>query len=157
MDATTFIAIAASCAPLVHASTAHAIATTESALNPYAIDVVAGQLQRQPRTLAEAVATASALRAAGRNFSLGLGQINVHNLHRLGLSLTDAFDPCKNLNGMQAVLRECHERAPSARETQRALQEALSCYYSGNFSTGFRHGYVHRVARNAQRIARAPP
>jgi type IV secretion system protein VirB1 len=144
----------------VHASTAHALVTVESAFNPWAIGVVGGALQRQPRHRAEAVATAEALQAAGRNFSVGLGQINVGNFSRLGLSLSTAFEPCNNLAAMQTVLTECFDRAQrmSARASadQAALHAALSCYYSGNFSTGIRHGYVGKVvaaARNPIRIS----
>jgi type IV secretion system protein VirB1 len=157
MDTTTFITLVAACAPLVHTSTALAIATTESSLNPHAIGVVGGRLERQPRNIREALSTAQALQAAGRNFSVGLAQINVHNLKRLDLTLEEAFNPCKNLGAMQAVLSECYGRAPAGPRAQQALREALSCYYSGNYTTGFRHGYVNRVAQNARRIARAPP
>jgi type IV secretion system protein VirB1 len=157
MDVTAFIALATVCAPLVNPGTAHAIASTESALNPYAIGVVAGRLEYQPRFASEALATAQSLRTQGRNFSVGLAQINVHNLDRLGLSLDDGFDSCKNLAAMQTVLRDCYERAESKNEPQFVLRRALSCYYSGNFTTGFRHGYVNRVVSNAQKTARAPP
>jgi type IV secretion system protein VirB1 len=159
MDASTFLALALACAPQVHADTAHALVTVESAFNPWAIGVVGGALQRQPRHRTEAIATAKALQAAGRNFSVGLGQINVGNFSRLGLSLSTAFEPCTNLAAMQAVLTECFERAQRevarASTDQKALRAALSCYYSGNFATGFRHGYVGKVvaaARNAIRI-----
>ena len=157
MDGATFMALATLCAPLVHPSTAHAIVSTESGFNPHAIGVVAGSLERQPRSVDEAVLTASALRSRGRNFSVGLAQINVHNLDRFGLTLADGFDACKNLGAMQTVLAECYERAGQKNASQAALRRALSCYYSGNFTTGFRHGYVSRVVRNAQQTARAPP
>ena len=157
MDGLTFIAMTTLCAPLVHPSTAQAIVSTESSFNPLAIGVVAGELQRQPRSIEEALATAQDLRARGRDFSVGLAQINVRNLDRFGMSMADGFDSCKNLAAMQAVLRDCYERAQSKEEPQSTLRRALSCYYSGNFSTGFRHGYVSRVVRNAQKTARAPP
>jgi type IV secretion system protein VirB1 len=157
MDPATFIALTTLCAPLVDPDTAQAIVSTESAFNPHAIGVVAGSLERQPRDLEEAIATAQALRAQGRNFSVGLAQINVHNLDRLGLSLADGFDSCKNLQAMQVVLAECFERAGTPNESQESLRRALSCYYSGNFTTGFRHGYVSRVVSNARKTARAPP
>jgi len=138
----------------VHADTVRALITVESAFNPWAIGVVGGTLRRQPRHRAEAIATAQALQAAGRNFSVGLGQINVKNFPRLGLSLTSAFDPCNNLRALQTVLSECFERAqrrqPLAVGEQALVHAALSCYYSGNFSTGFRHGYVGKVLSAAQ-------
>ena len=157
MDVTAFMALAAICAPLVHPSTARAIVSAESGFNPHAIGVVAGSLQRQPRGIHEALATAADLRSRGRNFSVGLAQINVHNLDRLGLSPADGFDACKNLGAMQTVLADCFERAGSGDAPQAVLRRALSCYYSGNFTTGFRHGYVSRVVSNAQKTTRAPP
>ncbi|RYF59777.1 MAG: lytic transglycosylase, partial [Comamonadaceae bacterium] len=83
------------------------------------------------------------------NFSVGLAQINVANFERLGLTLESAFEPCANLAAMQTVLAECFDRARVRAATesadQVALRRALSCYYSGNFATGFRHGYVRKV------------
>lgn len=157
MDGTTFLSLVAACAPLVEPSTASAIVATESAFNPNAIGVVAGSLQRQPRNIEEALATAQSLRTQRRNFSVGLAQINVHNLDRFGMSLADGFDACKNLQALQVVLSDCFERAGSKDESQAQLRRTLSCYYSGNFTTGFRHGYVSRVVSNAQKTARAPP
>jgi type IV secretion system protein VirB1 len=157
MDGATFIALAAICAPLVHPTTAQAIVATESGFSPNAIGVVAGSLERQPRNAADALATARLLQTTGRNFSVGLAQINVHNLPRLGLSLSDAFDACKNLEAMQTLLLDCYERAGSSFDAQLTLRRSLSCYYSGNFATGFKHGYVKRVVDAADAAARAPP
>ncbi len=157
MDATPFVALVIACAPQVHADTASALVQVESAFNPWAIGVVGGALERQPGNRAEAIATARYLREAGWNFSAGLAQINVGNFTRLGLTLESAFDACTNLSAMQAVLVDCFERAAAiarpALSDQAALRRALSCYYSGNFSTGVQQGYVHRVvvAASAQR------
>ena len=157
MDAISFIALAAACAPLVDLGTAQAIVMVESSFNPNAIGIVAGALDRQPRTPAEALATARALQASGWNFSVGLAQINVHNFARLRLSMADAFDDCRNLQAMQTLLGECRARVSPKIAAQTALRRTLSCYYSGNFTTGFRHGYVNRVVNVARRSARAPP
>ncbi len=163
MDISVFLALALACAPQVHTHTAQALVSVESAFNPWAIGVVGGALVRQPRHRAEALATARALQAAGWNFSVGLGQINVGNFERLGLTLDAAFEPCTNLAAMQSVLAECFDRAraPASAATattttatsppvdQTALRQALSCYYSGSFATGFRHGYVRKVVAAA--------
>ena len=146
MDMSTFAALAMACAPLVHTDTAQALVAVESSFNPHAIGVVGGVLDRQPRNLAEALATANHLQANGWNFSVGLAQINLRNFERLGLTATTAFDPCENLRAMQTVLVECFERSSLKASPQPALRQALSCYYSGNFVTGFRHGYVQRIA-----------
>ena len=160
MDASIFLALALACAPQVHADTARALVSVESAFNPWAIGVVGGALVRQPRHRAEAMATAKALRDAGWNFSVGLGQINVANFDRLGLTVESAFEPCANLTAMQTVLAECFERASGAASKavdQVALRQALSCYYSSNFDTGFRHGYVRKVAVAARAVPTAQP
>jgi type IV secretion system protein VirB1 len=150
MDTTAFAALALACAPSVHVDTAEALARVESGFNPWAIGVVGGALQRQPANRAEALATAAALQASGWNFSVGLGQINVRNFARLGLTLRTAFEPCSNLAAMQVVLTDCFDRAATGgHRKQRALRQALSCYYSGDFSTGFQHGYVQRVVQAA--------
>ncbi|MBT9494687.1 MAG: lytic transglycosylase domain-containing protein [Paucibacter sp.] len=150
MDAITFSALALACAPAVHGLTAQALVAVESGFNPHAIGVVGGQLDRQPRTHAEALATAEHLRAKGWNFSVGLAQINLKNFARLGLTTASAFDPCQNLRAMQTVLTECLGRAKPRAPPQTALRQALSCYYSGNAVTGFRHGYVQKVVDAAR-------
>jgi type IV secretion system protein VirB1 len=165
MDTSTFTALAMACAPVVHPSTAHALVAVESGFNPHAIGVVGGVLHRQPRNRAEALATVTQLQSAGWNFSVGLAQINVHNFKRLGLTPATAFEPCENLRAMQAVLTECFDRSPAdgvavAASGQASLRQALSCYYSGNFVTGFRHGYVQRVGRavwQMQAVSGVPP
>jgi type IV secretion system protein VirB1 len=154
MDMVLFLSLAAACAPQVHADTVRAIVAVESSFKPYAIGVVAGALQRQPASLPEALGTARALKEDGWNFSVGLAQINVGNFDRLGLSLERAFDPCTNLGALQAVLVDCFNRADAPTDEQAALRRALSCYYSGNFSTGFRHGYVAKVATAARKQRR---
>lgn len=160
MDASVFLALALACAPRVHADTARALVSVESAFNPWAIGVVGGALVRQPRHRAEALATAKALQDAGWNFSVGLGQINVGNFDRLGLTVETAFEPCVNLAAMQTVLAECFDRANGSASKavhQVALRQALSCYYSGNFDTGFRHGYVRKVVVAARAVPTAQP
>ena len=138
-------ALLLACAPLIAPDTAAALISVESRANPYAIGVVAGRLDRQPRNLPEAVSTARALEAAGWNYSVGLAQINKVNFARHGLSIETAFDPCSNLRAMQSILGECFGRFSVRAEPQIALRRAFSCYYSGNFQTGFQHGYVQKV------------
>jgi type IV secretion system protein VirB1 len=154
MDAPTLLALALRCAPLVDPATAQALVAVESGANPNAIGVVGGSLERQPRTPGEAVATVRVLQQGGWNFSLGLAQINVHNLQRLGLTPERALEPCPNLQAMQTLLVECFERGRQRHAgAQRALRAALSCYYSGNLVTGIAHGYVARVVS----VAHPPP
>ncbi len=152
MDA---IELVAACAPRIHPATAAALVRVESSFDPYAIGVVDGLLARSPRSRAEAIATAAALQRGGWNFSVGLAQINVHRWSSVGLTLQTAFDPCANLRAMQEILIECFARARPARaRDQDALGAALSCYYSGDFETGLRQGYVRKVVAAARMAGR---
>src|SRR6266702_1929013 len=156
-DATSvsFTELARTCAPHVDTQTLAAVVRVESSFNPYAIGVVRGHLQRQPRSYEEAVATAHGLAARGFDFSLGLGQINVRNLPRFGETIETIFEPCRNLRASGAILSQCFARsAEQTRDEQGALRGAFSCYYSGNFSTGYQHGYVARVIAGAYTNAR---
>lgn len=155
MDALAFLALAANCAPAVSPATAQALVQVESSFNPLAIGVVGGALERQPRSRAEAFATVASLQAQGWDYSVGLAQINQRNFGRLGLTPLTAFDSCRNLQAMQAVLLECQGRMAGPPQT--ALRQTLSCYYSGNPSTGFRDGYVQRVVWASQRTSGVPP
>jgi type IV secretion system protein VirB1 len=132
-----FIALAQQCAPTVAPETMEALVRVESSFNPYAIGVVGGALVRQPKSLAEAVATVAALEEGGRNFSVGLAQVNRHNLPKYGLDYERAFEPCTNLRVGSRILEDCFTRATRSMQGQQALQAALSCYYSGNLSRGF--------------------
>ena len=156
----TFLALAQQCAPAVAPATMAAVVPVESGFNPYAIGVVHGRLERQPVNLGEAVATARALDAAGWNYSAGLAQVNRSNWIRFGLTPETVFDPCRNLAAGAAILLECFERAKQAQtranarthaQAQDALRAGLSCYASGDFSSGFRTGYVQRVVAQAAR------
>lgn len=122
-----------------HPNTLQAIARVESGFNPYAIGVVKGKLQRQPRTHAEAVATAKSLHAQGKNFSMGLMQVNRYNLAHYGLNYETVFEPCKNINAGAKILKACFDRAGG--DSQTALKKAFSCYYSGNFRFGFKSDF----------------
>ena len=114
-----------------------AIVKVESGGLPFSIGVVNGALQRQPRSKAEAVATARALADAGWNFSLGTSQVNRYNLARLDLDYETAFNPCANLRAGSRIFQECHDRARARFPAPTpALEAALSCYYSGNFRRG---------------------
>lgn len=150
-----FIQLAQQCAPQVSLPTMAAIVRTESGFNPYAIGVVHGRLARQPASEAEAVATVHALERGGWNFSVGLAQVNRNNWPVYGLSERSAFDPCRNLAAGAAILQGCFELARQAHarasiDAQSDLRASLSCYASGDFSTGYRTGYVRRVVDNAR-------
>lgn len=122
----------------------------ESSRNPFAIGVVGGYLARQPKSLEEALATVRQLKEDGYNFSVGVSQVNRYNLAKYGIrTYAEAFEVCPNLQAGSRILRECYDRAQD-------WGKAFSCYYSGNFVTGFEHGYVQKIFASI-RLAQAGP
>jgi len=116
------------------------VVNVESSQNRFAIGVVGGQLVRQPQNLGEAVATVRMLEQKGYNYSLGVAQINRNNLGKYGIdSYEKAFEVCPNLSAGSQILAQCYASA------NKDWGKAFSCYYSGNFTTGYRDGYVQKI------------
>jgi type IV secretion system protein VirB1 len=140
------------CAPLVAPVTLAAIVKTESGFKPLAININGGtRLSRQPITTAEAVSTARWLIKSGYNIDMGLGQVNSANLTKVGLSVEDAFDPCKNLRAAATILQGNYLVATRTHGNgQAALHAALSAYNTGSYSKGFANGYVQKVVGNVE-------
>ena len=150
-------ALAAQCAPSVAPQTLLALARVESGLDPLVIGVN-GRQPRQLRsaTISEAVTKAEGLIAHGANIDLGLGQINVRNLAPLGLTVADAFDPCRNLAASARLLAADYDLAGSRSGAQQAaLRTSLSLYNTGDPWRGFANGYVAKVTAAAGRIVPA--
>ena len=124
-----------------------AIVRTESDFRPLAIGVnTKGLILTQPETRKQAISTATALLDQGHNIDLGLAQINAKNLKKLGLTVEEAFDPCKNLNAAARLLQNDFNRArQSGLTTDRALIAGISAYNTGSFTRGIRNGYVKKV------------
>lgn len=153
LDPQVVVELAVQCAPGVAPATLLAVARAESALDPLAIGVNGAHTRRpRPSTAVEAAMAARSLVAAGHDIDLGLAQINIRNLARLGLSIEAAFDPCRNLAAAAEVLREGYARGRARHGPgQAALRVALSVYNTGHAERGFANGYVARV------VARAGP
>lgn len=176
MDIAQFVDLATQCAPDVHPQTLAVIASTESSFNPYAIAIVSGKrrwrLQRQPKNRAEAEATVRELVRSGFDFSLGIMQVYRPNLGKYRLTLTSAFDACENIRAGAAIYAECVERArrkieqerregrlqaSTMTDEQRSYRYGLSCYYSGDFSTGYREKYVSQAIGQAVKLVQGTP
>ena len=118
-----------------------AIVRTESSAHPFAIGVVGHYLSRQPTSQVEANNVIAQLIDGKYNFSVGITQVNQANFKTYGLHQGNMFDVCTNLSVGSKILKACHEQYQD-------WQKAYSCYYSGNPTTGFAHGYVRKVLAN---------
>lgn len=147
-----FVALAQECAPQVAHETMAALVRTETAFRPWSIGLNGGaRLERQPGNKAEAVTTAQWLIAQGYSVDMGLAQINSANLAKLGLSVEDVFDPCKNLAAAAKILHGNYQAARRrGQDEQAALQAALSAYNTGSPTRGFANGYIQKVMDSAK-------
>lgn len=154
LSTTVFLAAAMQCAASVHPSTALDVAQVESGLNPYAIAEILpggkGVISHFPASRNEAVSLTGRLAAQGRRYSVGLMQITSTNFRHYGVSARDLLDPCTNLSVFEHILTDCYRRGGS-------LKRALSCYYSGNFTTGQQTESAFNQTSYIQRIGYAVP
>jgi len=144
------LALIAACAPNVHPTTIQAIIKVESGGNPLALNInmrngVGYPIPRKIKSTVEAVRVSYAAISAGHTVDMGYMQVNSANLKRLGYTVEDMFDPCKNIAAGARVLSEAYISAlPRHRSEQAALRAALSAYNTGSFNRGFQNGYVQR-------------
>jgi type IV secretion system protein VirB1 len=153
----SMLLLAQNCAPTVAPETLISVAHVESRFDLLTIGVN-GRTPRalHPATREAAIAAASRLITAGANIDLGLAQINSKNLGWLGLTVADAFDPCRNLAAAAKVLVANYTgTSQTSPGEQAALRAAISMYNTGDRSRGFRNGYVQKVSRAAAYIVPA--
>jgi type IV secretion system protein VirB1 len=151
------VGLAQQCAPTVAPETLLAVVRAESDFDPLVVAVNGAPRQViHPANPAAAAMIATRLIAEGKSVDLGLGQINSRNLTPLGLTVADAFDPCRNLAASAQVLQAGYVRAaPVLGDEQAALRTAFSFYNTGDAARGFRNGYVDRVGRAAAKVVPA--
>jgi type IV secretion system protein VirB1 len=100
-----FVDLAQACAPNIAIETIAAVVSLESSFHPYAIRINSGPpLSDQPASKAEAIELATSLVAAHQDIQIGLGGLGFEELHKLKLSISDAFDPCLNLKATATLL-----------------------------------------------------
>lgn len=144
-----FTALALQCASTIHPATSHDVARIESGFNPYAIGVVGQKQGIFPHDLNDALAHVDRLKSKGRNYSVGLMQINQANFSRYGVTAKQLFNPCTNLSVFEKIITDCYLRGGT-------LKRALSCYYSGNFDTGQKPEAAFSQTSYVQRIGYSP-
>ena len=154
LSTTAFLTLSMQCAASVHPSTALDVARVESGLNPYAIAEILpggkGVISHFPASKDEAVSLTGRLAAQGRRYSVGLMQITSTNFRHYGVSARDLLAPCTNLSVFEHIFTDCYRRGGS-------LKRALSCYYSGNFTTGQQPESAFNQTSYIQRIGYPVP
>lgn len=147
LSTAAFMGLAMQCAASIHPDTLTDIARTESSFNPLAIGVVGGK-PLYPSSVEDAIKQINRLKANGKNYSVGLMQINQANFTQFGVTARQMLDPCTNLAVSEKLITDCYRRGET-------LKRALSCYYSGNFVTGQKPEgsfaqttYVQRIGYN---------
>lgn len=151
-DLAALFDLAQRCAPTVAPMTMVSIVQVESRGNPLAINVNRAPDPLPANSLLEAIATAERLIGQGQNLDLGLAQINSKNLAPLGLTVADAFEPCRNLAAAAKLLQTNYLAAARLAPEQDALRMAFSAYNTGNHRRGFLNGYVAKVEAEAIKL-----
>ncbi|MES2879184.1 MAG: lytic transglycosylase domain-containing protein [Pseudomonadota bacterium] len=158
-----FSELMARCAPTVHPETMAAVVSAESKGHQFAI-ADAGPVHLPwsvrktmvrsfyPGTLDAAVAKSQELIKNGHTVSLGFAQVNDRNLRKLGVSLSEVFDPCTNIAAGGRILTGFYERAAAKfGPGTKALRAAISAYNSGDWLRGEKDGYVDLVYQQVGR------
>ncbi|WP_408914469.1 hypothetical protein [Brucella pseudogrignonensis] len=125
-----FVELAQQCAPMMNAEKLAAIVSVESNFNPLNIRIYTSEVAAPPpKTRTEAVAFISALRCRGEDADLGLGGLSLQALDELGLSVSDAFDPCRNLAATGRLIESYY--AAARLEGSDAPEQVSLWSYSG--------------------------
>ena len=151
-----FIHLARTCAPTIATEMLAAIVSLESGFSPFTIRINSGlPLAKQPSTKAEAIRDATELIAQHQDIDLGLGGVSAGNLGKLGLTVTDAFDPCLNLKATARLLDGYYRTAVrSGAAPAEAKSAMLQTYYGhGDASIGKMVNFDAQVRHEAKRLA----
>jgi type IV secretion system protein VirB1 len=125
------LSIALQCAPSVDPHMLVGIGQHESGLETEIIhDNSTGKVQRGTGV----IDAAAQLMAAGHSVDLGMMQINSRNLSLLGLSLTDAFNPCRSVAGAARLI------------------QLFSRYNTGSPARGIENGYAQAVLASVSTV-----
>ena len=123
MDPTAFLALAERCAPGADLKPLAAIVRQASAYEPLAIrfdDGPGGSMKLLGSSKPEAIQLASELVLAGHRVRVGFAGLDTRDLDRLGVSLADAFEPCRHVAAAARLMAEDPGRLKPARSAIRA-------------------------------------
>lgn len=143
------------CAPDVSPITLNALIGVESSGDPYVVANVTDETSHRFKSKDEAVTFLNELERKGKSYSAGLMQIYSGNFKGYGLNNETVFEHCTNIKTGAAILKQCFMRAErESQNQQEALRKAFSCYYSNNFTRGFKlekdgNSYVQKIEMKA--------
>lgn len=140
------LALLQQCASKISPVTMSAIIQGESGGDPWTINVngmANGSMHFQ--TEREAINAATHYIRLGYKVDLGIAQIDSENLGWLSLSVSQAFNPCQNIQAAQTILLGAYQKAGG--NGIYSLKGAFEAYNSGQTS-GDPH-YARMVYRNA--------
>lgn len=152
------------CGENVNPEMLHAIAKTESGLNPYVIANVTDKTSHYFDSDKEAIYFAENLKRSGKKYSAGLMQIYSENFDKYQVDNSNIFNLCENISTGAKIFKSCYSDSKSKFNVNNNehLQNAMSCYYSGNFTRGFKNdegltsSYVDRVTNNFSSLYEVP-
>lgn len=134
--------------PYAHRSVMTAIVKVESGGNPWAININKKgiRLLAQPKTKDEAISWINWFNERNYNIDIGIAQINIKNIKKLGYNPTDFLDPCLNLKIASIILLDNYKGSLKyTNNSDDAVKLAISAYNTGNYRSGFTNGYVQKV------------
>ncbi|TCM51160.1 type IV secretion system protein VirB1 [Rhizobium sp. PP-F2F-G48] len=151
-----FADIAQNCAPLIKTEILAAVVSIESSFDPLAIRLNSDAPRpERAQSRAEAIEIATTLVAEGHSIDLGLGGVSSYDLPRLGLSISDLFEPCLNLKATATLLDRYYRAAVATGTTGREAEAAMlqSYYGRGDAAVGAMFGYDQRIMEEQLRLA----
>lgn len=150
-----FVDLAQSCAPTIASETLAGVVSLESGFAPFSIRINSGPpLKEQPASKAEAIQIAATLAAEHQDIQLGLGGISIDDLLKLKLSVSDAFDPCANLQATATLLEGYYWFAIRIGDDKSMAGKVMlqSFYGRGDPSIGALVKYDSQVRREIQQL-----
>lgn len=150
-----FVDLAQSCAPMIASETLAGVVSLESGFAPFNIRINSGPpLKELPASKAEAIEIATTLAAEHQDIQLGLGGISIDDLLKLKLSVSDAFDPCANLQATATLLEGYYRFAVRIGDDESMAGKVMlqSFYGRGDPSIGAMVKYDSQVRGETQRL-----
>ena len=141
LESAIILSLANACQTTLDSDIITRLINNESSGKPFAIAVKGLSTFNQPKNEKDAISSIKKLDALGFNYSVGLMQVNHTNFKNTGLIPETAFNYCENIKAGAKIFNDCHLRAKSkfkGKSDKFILDSAASCYYSGNFTFGFK-------------------